>query len=208
MALARCAIQVDFDKRWLVPTLLLFPVVGLLTAAIVALSGSAVLEGWQAPSVLTALGTVFFILAVGGGLEEFGWRGYALGRLQRGRSALVASLILGLLWGLWHLPLHFISGTTQATIPIWQFVIQTMVLSVLYTWLFNSTRGSLLIAILFHTIGNTTAALLPPFFGASLGRWVNFGLLLVFTLVVVGIWGPKTLTRKAASSERAPTAAP
>jgi len=192
-ALARRGIQIGFDKRWLLPAVLLFPVVGLLTVGVLALAGRRPLDGWQVPSVLSVLGTVAYILVAGGGLEEFGWRGYALDRMLQGRSALTASLLLGLVWGLWHLPLHLKVGTTQAAIPIWQFVIQTMVLSVLYTWLTANTRGSVLIAILFHTLGNATAALLPPFFASALGRWVNFGLLLAFTLVVVAVWGPRTL---------------
>jgi hypothetical protein len=98
---------------------------------------------------------------------------------------------------LWHLPLFFIEGTVQsrAAIPLWEFVLQTMGLAVLYTWLYNNTRGSLLVAILFHSIGNTTSALLPPYFATEVGRWINFSLLLVTVLGVVLFWGWRTLNR-------------
>jgi membrane protease YdiL (CAAX protease family) len=194
--LLRRAFETGFRKRWWLPTLLLLPAVGILTAGILALLDQEIPD-WTAPTLLSALITVVIILFVGGGLEEFGWRGYALDRMQLGQKAVGASLLLGFFWGLWHLPLFFIDGTVQhdAGIPVWEFVLQTMVLSVLYTWLYNNTAGSLLVAILFHTIGNTTSALLPPYFGTEIGRWVNFVLLLLIVIVVVLVWGWRTLNR-------------
>lgn len=202
--LLKRAVQIDFNPVWFIPTLLLPPLIGLLTRFVMRTTGNEVLNGWEAPSLVTAVGTFFFILVAGGGLEEFGWRGYALGRLQKQQSALTASLVLGVLWGLWHLPLHFISGTTQAHIPVWQFVLRVAVNAILFTWLFNNTRGSVLIPILFHTVGNTTSALLPPFFATSFGRWTNFSILVVIVVIVVGVWGPKTLVRGTDTAELDP----
>jgi membrane protease YdiL (CAAX protease family) len=194
--LLRRAIDARFNKVWLLPTILVMPVIGLLTVGILVLLGEE-WPDWTAPTAVIALGTTFYILFLGGGLEEFGWRGYALDRMQNGKNAVVASLVLGFFWGLWHLPLFFTEGTVQAkaAIPIWEFVLQQMVLAVLYTWLYNNTRGSLLIAILFHTAGNAAAALLPPTFETELGRWMNFILLLVAALIVVAVWGWQTLRR-------------
>ena len=192
--LLRRAIKTGFSTWWWLPTLLLMPLIGLLTAGILSLLGVEIPD-WMAPTLVTALVTALFILFLGGGLEEFGWRGYALDRMQNGQNAVVASLVLGFFWGMWHLPLFFIEGTTQEVIPLWQFILQIMVLSVLFTWLYNNTAGSLLVAILFHTIGNTTAALLPPYFAIETGRWVYFGILLVTTLLVIATWGWQTLSR-------------
>ena len=194
--LLRRAIETSFKKRWWIPTLLLFPVIGLLTTGILMLMGIETAV-WTPPTLLTAIGTAVFILLFGGGLEEFGWRGYALDRLQTGQNAIAASLVLGFFWGLWHLPLFFIdtSVQAQAAIPIWEFVLQQMLLAVFYTWLYNNTRGTLLVAILFHTIGNTSAALLPPYFGTEIGRWVNFILLAITALLVAITWGWRTLNR-------------
>ncbi|MCP4164317.1 MAG: CPBP family intramembrane metalloprotease [Chloroflexi bacterium] len=194
--LLRRAFQTGFGKGWWLPTLLLMPVIGLLTAGILLLLGERTPD-WSAPTLLTALGTAVFILLIGGGLEEFGWRGYALDRMQTGKNAVVASLVLGFFWGMWHLPLFFIESSTQyrGAIPLWEFVLQIMVLSVLFTWLYNNTQGSLLVAILFHTIGNTTAALLPPYFSTEIGRWIYFSLLLITALIVVLVWGWRTLNR-------------
>jgi hypothetical protein len=194
--LLRRVLETGFSKWWWLPTLLLMPLIGILTAVGMSLLGVEIPE-WTAPTLVTAMLTALTILFIGGGLEEFGWRGYALDRMQTGKNALLASLVLGFFWGLWHLPLFFMQGTTQheGAIPIWEFILQIMVLSVLFTWLYNNTRGSLLIAILFHTIGNTTGALLPPFFASEAGRWINFGLLLVTAVAVVLIWGHRTLNR-------------
>lgn len=191
-ALLRRALVTGFDRRWWVPTLLLLPVVGVLTVAVVSAAGQS-RDDWTVPAIGTVLVTIVTVLVVGGGLEEFGWRGYALDRLQNGRNALTASLVLGLIWGSWHLPLFFIDGTVQETIPAWQFIVQQMLLAVLYTWLYNNTSGSLLVAIVFHTVGNASAALLPTFFASALGRWTNAAILLVVVVVIGSVWGWRTL---------------
>ena len=107
--------------------------------------------------------------------EELGWRGFALPRLQQHRNALDASIFLGLIWGLWHLPLYFVPGTGQSemlgtgTSPafaIGGFLGWTIGLSVLFTWLFNQTGGSLIVVIRFHTAVNL-AAFLPAAVGSG-----------------------------------------
>jgi membrane protease YdiL (CAAX protease family) len=78
-------------------------------------------------------------------LEEFGWRGLALPLLQRRWNALTASVVLGLVWGVWHLPLMVANG--EPPIPYLLLIIPQ---TVLMTWVVNSTRGSMLLAMLFH----------------------------------------------------------
>jgi uncharacterized protein len=98
--------------------------------------------------------------------EEPGWRGFALPRLQPKVGAVGASLILGILQGLWHVPLLFIPGMIVPgkflfTIPSFAFnlfglVLLGMAIGVIMTWLYNNTQGSLLIVILFHTVWDAT----------------------------------------------------
>ncbi len=126
--------------------------------------------------------------------EEYGWRGFALDPLQKRTTALGASLVLGSIWAVWHLPLFFIEGTTQAAIPMYQYFLQTIVLAIFYTWLHNNTGGSVFIAILFHSVANTSAAVVP-FWTIELGRWINFGILIVTAAVVIIIWGSKRLSK-------------
>ena len=122
--------------RWYVVALGL-PV--LLSAAVVALS---ILLGAPAQvefSPVSLLTMIVFVLVVG---EEIGWRGYALPKLLQNHSAVAASLILGVLWGGWHLPTFFIAGSPQASIPFVAFLLFTTGASVLFTWLHLHTGGT------------------------------------------------------------------
>ena len=139
---------------------------------------------------------VLFTSVVG---EEIGWRGYALPRLQERYGALAASLILGFVWGAWHLPLFWMAGNFHQQIPISLFLLQTAGFSILYTWMYNNTRGSLLMAHLFHAASNTTIGVLPVLpmdTGGSLRPlWLVVGILWTVAIVVVVVFGPKRLSR-------------
>lgn len=102
-----------------------------------------------------------FTLGFDGLGEEIGWRGFALPKLLEGRSALISSLILGALWAVWHFPYALTKGTFLSEVPLYWFFINLLALSIIYTWIFNNTNGSLLLALLFHAAGNTTSNLLP-----------------------------------------------
>jgi membrane protease YdiL (CAAX protease family) len=105
--------------------------------------------------------TAFITLLIGGPLgEELGWRGYALPKLLEARNPILASLIIGVGWGMWHLPLFWIQGSLQADIPIAWFMISILAEAILYTWIYNNTRGSLLLMVIFHTSINMWADLL------------------------------------------------
>jgi uncharacterized protein len=139
--------------------------------------------------------------------EELGWRGYALPRLQARHTALTASLIVGTLHGLWHLPL-WLAGDPDHRLSVYPaFLIQAIALAVIYTWLYNSTRGSLLLAVLFHTATNAplTLVLLP--LGAAnwlLPFWLMAGFTALAALVVVAVLGPTNLSRRPRQTEPAP----
>jgi membrane protease YdiL (CAAX protease family) len=102
-----------------------------------------------------------FTLGFDGLGEEIGWRGFALPKLLEGRSALTSSLILGALWAIWHFPYALTKGTFLSAVPLYWFFINLLALSVIYTWIFNNTNGSLLLVLLFHAAGNTTSNLIP-----------------------------------------------
>lgn len=143
--------------------------------------------------------TVFFWLLFGPVPEEPGWRGYALDGLQARQSALAASLVVGVAWSLWHVPLFFIEGTWQAeqvglgTQRFWFYLITIVVEAVLYTWIYNNTSRSTLSAILFHFVGNAFGEM---FALSEQAEVYNFVISIVAVIAVVAIWRPKTLTRR------------
>lgn len=101
-------------------------------------------QSWQ--PMLTAMLVTLLI----GPMEEFGWRGVALPLLQQRFAPIWATLILGVIWGLWHLPAFFQSGTPQSAWPFAPFFAGSVALSVIVTALFNTSKGSILLPVLFH----------------------------------------------------------
>lgn len=124
--------------------------------------------------------------------EEVGWRGYALPRLQSVHSALVATLILTAFWALWHLPLFaYRPGYMSMSMGgAFGWLLSLLIGSILLTWLYNSTRGSILIPILFH--GSIDVAFTTE---AAQGWVVNLmgALLVLCALAVLIAFGPKNL---------------
>lgn len=138
------------DWVWYLLVLLL-PVAAVVAVAGVARAlgagGDADPLGWQAfPSAL------LLSVVVGGGQEEPGWRGFAQPGLQPQHGALRASLLVGVAWALWHLPLFAIPGATQTELGLsfWVYLLYVPALSVLFAWLYNATGGSVLLCVLFH----------------------------------------------------------
>ncbi|MBN1330714.1 MAG: CPBP family intramembrane metalloprotease [Candidatus Heimdallarchaeota archaeon] len=122
---------------------------------------------------LTA-GTVVYIVVFGlfsGPVsEEAGWRRFMLQKMQTKYNALVSSLILGLVWFAWHIPLFFIEGTSQylmrsSIISIIIYFVLVMAIGLILTWLYNNTKGSLIITILGHFCFNFSSVLIISMLG-------------------------------------------
>ncbi len=149
--------NVKIEIKWLLITLLLFPALFVVSSVvIILLQGTPPILLWlsQPWVVISYILTAFF---AGGFSEEFGWRGYTLDRFQAKTSALLSSLIIGLIWGVWHLPTWFIAGDAHGIggVPdFFLFLLEVAFASVLYTWVYNNTNRSIFIAVIFHTIFN------------------------------------------------------
>jgi membrane protease YdiL (CAAX protease family) len=162
----------------------------------------ALLEG---PLLFLPLFLLILTLTDGLG-EELAWRGFALPRLLTRYNALAASLILGVIWALWHLPLLWTQGNGMFHQPVWLLLLDVTAKSVLFTWLFLHTRGSVLIAMLFHGATNlflvspdvvSTGDLTLPVL-AAVAKWVLVGVLLLVagpTLVRGARTDPEALPR-------------
>jgi membrane protease YdiL (CAAX protease family) len=134
----------------------------------------------------------FFVLVfVFGGplLEEPGWRGFALPRLERLHGPLVGTIVLGVLWALWHLPEFLVPSWAASSggggfLDIVLFVVIAVAFAIVITWVFNNTRASLLLAMLVHasidTFGSPLGKIFPaPAASSSLPMLVGFGALAV-----------------------------
>ncbi len=147
-----------------IPAIILLSTVGL-PGALASFQASAVTS---TVFLYVVAGPVF--LFIGGPVfEEIGWRGFALPRLQRLHGPLVGTLILGTLWGLWHLPLFLIPSwdTPHGSLPdVALFVILAVSIAVVLTWVFNNTKGSVLLAILAHGSINSAAVSMYALFPA------------------------------------------
>jgi membrane protease YdiL (CAAX protease family) len=145
-----------------------------------------------------------FLLDAGLG-EELGWRGFLLPRLQARHNALVSSIIIGVVWGLWHLPLFMLEGMS----PTYEFgqaygvvpallaytVVVTIPWAILFTWFYNNTGGSLLLAFVFHSSQAWFEILRDP--DNLIGPYLVYTAILAVTaIVVVFITGPQHLSRK------------
>jgi membrane protease YdiL (CAAX protease family) len=139
---------------------------------------------------------LFFIVGIING-EELAWRGFALPRLQAKHNALTASLILGVIWSIFHLPLFFtLTGSSQSDWSFTNFLVTTVALTVLYTWMYNNTRGSVLLAYLFHASANTWTQVFSIDHADPTLRWVTTGLLVAAAVIVVVTAGTENLSRK------------
>lgn len=99
---------------------------------------------------LNMLFIALFFSIIKGPIEEFGWRGFALPLLQRKLAPFWASIVLGGIWGIWHLPAFFLSGTQQSSWSFLPFFLGTIVISILMTALYNRSQGSILLAAVMH----------------------------------------------------------
>lgn len=128
-----------------IPAVVVFVSLGLL----LAIGAIDSVELLPAPAIVGGfLGRVLLLQ-----LEETGWRGFAQARLQDRRSPLTSALLVGAMWGPWHLPLMI--AREQPALQIVLFLVAVYILAVLIAWLFNAAAGSLLIAGIAHSSYNT-----------------------------------------------------
>ena len=192
--LGQCIIQFKLGWRWYVLTFLIV-IAGTAGQLIINKLLGNTFNGYL---FLAQLGSFLPLLVLGPLSEEIGWRGYALERLQTRWNALTSSLIVGLVWALWHLPLFMMVGTSQHEmgVPFIGFLIKLMASSILYTWLFNNTKQSLWSAILFHWLYTYAAQVLSSGVTRSpLYNWLECLPYVVMALGVVLIWKPDKLSR-------------
>jgi membrane protease YdiL (CAAX protease family) len=205
--LLKRAVGFRVSRRWLAATVLIPLSMGAAALSLYILSTGDVPELAMLSQPVTILPTFVMIMFFMGPVpEEFGWRGYLLDRLQAKWSALASSLILGVIWAVWHLPSWFMDGTFQSFAPFWAFLIFDVALSILFTWVYNNTGGNLFLALLFHTMINLANRMFV-FVGENASGNAQIFIYLValyaITAILIGkVWEPWRLSRRR-SAERA-----
>jgi uncharacterized protein len=179
----------DVGLRWYLFALTFTATLKLTVAVIYRIVWGAWPHFGAAPWYLLLGGALLSFILFGQAGEEVGWRGYAIPRLAERLGLARASLLLGVVWAVWHLPLFLLPGspTTGQSFPL--YVVQVTGLSVVFAWLYARTGGSLLLTMLLHAAFNNTKDIVPSAvpgatntwaLSASPVGWLSVGLLWVF----------------------------
>ena len=148
--------------QWWIFALSFMVVPALTTPYLFHLLGGPAVD-WSGLKPLYAAIPSFFVLTILAGVgEEFGWRGFLLPRLQARHNALVSAFIVGVVWSVWHIPMFLIKGTMQYQLQLQRglilailgYAVWLIAHSIQFTWLFNNTKGSVLMAAVLHGATN------------------------------------------------------
>lgn len=173
--------------------------------------GMSVLFGGSSPvveaSIVSVMAMFVFSVFPGSALgEELGWRGFALPHLQADRSALGASVVLGAIWGFYHLPLWLIGTESHPPVLFPAFAASVIAMSVILTWMYNSTGGSLLIVVLLHASSNLPLTILLTPLGGRMAQsfLISVALLGIVAMAVAAATGTANLSRTQPKQVEAP----
>ena len=186
------AVDFHFKPKYLVIALALPVLIHLIVHYLAPILGWEVAKTLfpteiSVPPIVLAIPYFFLMLIIGGGQEEFGWRGYAQEPLQEKIGVLPASLVIGVIWGIWHLPLWFMTGDLHSAYSFLAFVIMTTSISIMYAWLYNSSGKKLIVVMFFHAMNNTAAPLIPFLHGiegkSERAYWIYAAVNAVFGII-------------------------
>ncbi len=172
------------DKKWFVPIVFLLPLIALLSYWYLKFT-----VGLSADPALSLLTICIFFIAyfIGAIGEEIGWSGYAIKPLQHRYGVLKASIIIGIIWAIWHIIPYYQAHQTTNWI-FWQ-CIGTVFLRIVMVWIFNGAGKSVFSMILFHTMINISPYLIPNY-GGNYNPFI-FCMLLMFIVAVIIFFGIK-----------------
>lgn len=166
------------------------------------LFGGPAVEFSRLKPISSFIPLLILLIVMAGMGEEFGWRGFAMPRLQARHNALVSSLIIGALWGMWHIPLFLTRGTIQSKwladagliAPI-GYAVFCIAWSIQYTWVFNNTKGSVLLAAVMHGAVNAWNGYIDVYRGNFGGILAYAAVSVIVSIIIVVLAGPAHLSR-------------
>lgn len=190
--------------KWRVPPVWYLVAIGMPVAVQVLaiwlnpLFGSAA-PNWANVPAITAIAVMVALLLVFSGPlgEEPGWRGFALPAFLRERGALSASLVLGVIWAAWHLPLVLLNDYSISS------AINVMAAAVVFTWLYQNSAGSVLPAIFMHASHPNSVRFLGRVFeggDAIQHQWIGLVLWLEIAVAIVAIYGTDSFRHRDATA--------
>lgn len=185
IALLRRIIQLPRNPSWFLFAAGYFVVIKLIVALLYRLFAGAWPQFGGTPVLILLIATIISTPVQSG--EEIGWRGYALPRLAARIGLARASVILGIIWALWHLPFFFIPGTDKSGQSLPLYLLQVTALSVAIAWLYWRTNQSLLIVMLMHAAVNNMKDIVPSAVNQTT-RAFAFHASLVGWLTVTVLW--------------------
>jgi len=176
-------------KSWYFPIFFLFPILFLLALGLMIFMGAPLPDPIAPVLAAPVAFLAFFLFAL---FEELGWMGYAFDPMQERWHALIASLILGVIWAAWHIPLYVFAGLD----PLWIAgqLISLIGIRTLIVWIYNNTGKSVFAAILFHAVYNVCTIMITSFY-TSLGHLFTSIFIIITAVIVVFLWGPETLAQ-------------
>jgi len=190
-AWARQIVDWRVAPRWYVAALAVPLLVVALTSVCLAVLGTSIDPGLLPGRVSLVLVSFVSIALIGGGNEEPGWRGLALPKLQERYAPVSATLILGVVWALWHLPLlaagttefHGLASFVELAPTTGVRILNIVGVAFVLTWIYNAT-GSVLLAIIAHTGFNTANSTLVPLPLEAISAGDSTTILVVTTVVL------------------------
>jgi hypothetical protein len=178
------------NRIWYLPALLLQPVILFLSYVFMRVARLPLPDSIQ---VHLLVAPIFFVLFfIGDAGEELGWSGYAIGPMQKRWGALKASLILGVIWAIWH-AIPWVQTGNPPNWIVWQ-ALSAVALRILIVWIYNNTGKSVFAAILVHDMTNVSEFLFPNY-GSHYNPFVTSMITLLAVGIVIFGWGTKTLAR-------------
>lgn len=175
--------------RWFAVALLFMPLILTGSFFLMRANGAVLPDPSFSLAALPLFFAMFFLAGLG---EEIGWQGYAYGPMERKWNALVAALLLGAVWTLWHVIPYFQTGHGAAWV-FWHCLV-TVLLRVATVWIFVNGGRSVFLAALFHAMCNVAYFLFPNY-GSHYDPAYAFAMIAPAVAIIVVLWGPETLAR-------------
>ncbi|WP_146127315.1 CPBP family intramembrane glutamic endopeptidase [Clostridium vincentii] len=175
------------NKKWYVLSIFSIMIISILSVMIsFTVEGRhfSIIEVFSFENYIKSF-PIFIIFAT---MEEVGWRGYALPKLEKSYSQIASSVILGVIWGMWHLPKLIAEGTKDLK-SITIFMLTVVLFSIYISWIYSNTNGNILMAILSHAAINSA---INSSYNGELGKIgyntssiIFLGLILIFLIILL-----------------------